>query len=598
MITLSEILRWFVYRTSSLYYRIVGKLLGRDRLLSGSERKFRALLEAAPAAMVIVNWHGHIALVNAQAERMFGYDRREIVGQSIGELLPERMRAVHRHHLKLYMRDPQTRPMGTDAELLGQRSDGTEFPVEISLSPLSTDEGLLVSAGIRDITERRRNEERLQYLADHDALTGLLNRRSFEERLDHAVAVADRYSQDGSMLMIDIDGLKDINDSVGHARGDELLKSIGGILAARLRSTDIIARVGGDEFGVLMPNTSIDDARLVADDLLETVRDHTVVIDGRRRQASISLGVANFGHGMAEAAEVMVAADIALYAAKDQGRDQVMVNPPQDSAASVVRKPWSQRIRRALDEHLFVPYRQPILSLESREIARFELLARLREEDGTVLAPASFLATAERSGMIDELDRRMAGWAIDLIAQAEAAGKPVGYEVNISARSVNDDGFPAMIAERIRTTGIDPALLIFEITETAAISNMELARAFAQTLRSFGCRFALDDFGTGFASFYYLKHLPLDALKIDGDFIRNLTTNSTDQLLVRHIAEIAQSLELITIAEYVTDSETLELLAELGVDLVQGFEIGEPEPISGFDTAPVRVAAERRVSRA
>ena len=197
MITLAEMLRWFTYKVSSLYYRIGGKLMRRDRLVSGSERKFRDLLESAPEAMVIVNWHGHIALVNAETEKLFGYKRREIVGQGIGELIPERFRAQHRHHVKGYMRDAKARPMGATQELFARRKDGSEFPVEISLSPLGTAEGLLVSAAIRDITERKRDEERLRYLADHDGLTGLLNRRCFEDRLDREIAISRRYGQLG-----------------------------------------------------------------------------------------------------------------------------------------------------------------------------------------------------------------------------------------------------------------------------------------------------------------------------------------------------------------------------------------------------------------
>ena len=194
MITLSEIFRWFVYRISSAYYRVAGVLMRRDRLLVGSERKFRALLEAAPDAVVIVNWHGHIALVNAQTEKMFGYHRREIIGLGIGELIPERYRDPHRGHLKQYLREAKSRPMGSGRELYARRKDGTEFPVEISLSPLGSDEGLLVSAAIRDITERKRDEAKLRHLADHDGLTGLHNRRSFEEHLAREVAMAGRTS--------------------------------------------------------------------------------------------------------------------------------------------------------------------------------------------------------------------------------------------------------------------------------------------------------------------------------------------------------------------------------------------------------------------
>jgi diguanylate cyclase (GGDEF)-like protein/PAS domain S-box-containing protein len=580
MVTLGEVVRWLLYTVSHLYFRVAGVLMRRDRLVSGSERKFRALLEAAPDAMVIVNSHGHIALMNAQAERLFGYERRDLIGQPITELIPERFRNRHRNHQKHYLRNAGTRPMGSGLELYGVRSDGTEFPVEISLSPLGTDEGILISAAIRDITERKRDEARLRHLADHDDLTGLLNRRSFEQQLTREVALAQRHALEGSMVLIDIDGLKDVNDTLGHAHGDELIRNIAELVSSRLRDTDIVARIGGDEFGVLMPNTSAEDARRVAAELLASIRDHGMVLGAHRLQPSACAGIAGYEQGRADSKDVMVAADLALYHAKDRGRDEVVVYRPrpEEHQQWEVRATWSRRIRRGLDEELFVPFHQPIMSVADRTVSRYELLLRLLDDNGEPIAPGAFLPTAERTGTIREIDRRMTSFAIDLIAASEAAGHPVSYEVNLSARSLADRELPKLIARRIDEAGIDPSLLVFEITETAAVANMEQARDFANALRGFGCSFALDDFGAGFASFYYLKHIPLDALKIDGDFVRNLRTSQTDQLLVTHMAQIAASLGLYTIAEFVEDVETLEMLASYGVDAVQGYHIGRPVP--------------------
>jgi diguanylate cyclase (GGDEF)-like protein/PAS domain S-box-containing protein len=581
MVTFSETIRWLIYRTRLLFNALALRAMRRDRLLVGSERKFRALLESAPDAMVIVNSHGHIALVNAQAERMFGYRRDELIGQSIRILIPERHRERHRAHQRDYLRDARARPMGSDLELHAQHKDGTEFPVEISLSPLETDEGTLVSSAIRDITERKRSEALLQDLADRDGLTALLNRRKFEEHLAQEVALVDRYGGEAAMLLIDIDSLKDLNDTLGHACGDEMIRSVAAVVTSRMRQTDVVARVGGDEFAVLLPRTTAPAARAVAEDLIQTMRAQDLVLSGHHLRPSVSIGVAAFEAGAVASDDVMVAADLGLYAAKDAGRNQVAVFMAPISATDQSRErvSWSKRIRAALDEGRIVPYRQPIMRLGDRSVANYELLARLVDERGAPTLPRVFLPTAERTGAVRDIDQRMISFAIALIAAAERAHQTVTYEVNLSARSIGDPDLLAMISGALATTGIDPSSLVFEITETAAIANMDQVRRFAGTLRKLGCSFAVDDFGAGFASFYYLKHVPLDWIKIDGDFIRDLPRNATDQLVVRHIAEIAGSLGLRTVAEFVEDRETLELLTEYGIDCGQGRYVGDPEPI-------------------
>jgi diguanylate cyclase (GGDEF)-like protein/PAS domain S-box-containing protein len=581
MVTLSEIFRWIVYRLSAAYNALAVRAMRRDHLLVGSEKKFRALLESAPDAMVIVNSHGHIALANAQAERMFGYSHEELIGQSIRVLIPERLRERHRAHQRSYLQDAKTRPMGGDLDLQARRKDGSEFPVEISLSPLETDEGMLVSSVIRDITERKRSEALLRELADRDGLTGLLNRRKYEEHLAQEVALVDRYGGESAMLLIDIDSLKDVNDTLGHACGDEMIKNVGAVVASRLRATDIVARVGGDEFAVLLPRTTEPAAEAVAEDLLATIRSQDLVLSGHHLRPSVSIGVAAFEAGAVASDDVMVAADLGLYEAKDAGRNQIGVFKPPIIPTSENRErvSWSKRIRAGLDEGLLVPYRQPIMTLSDGTITRYELLVRLLDDRGEPTLPRAFLPTAERTGAVRDIDRRMIAFAIDLISDAELAREPVTYEVNISARSLGDPDLLPLIARSIVESGINPSSLVFEITETAAIANMEHVRRFAGTLRDLGCSFALDDFGAGFASFYYLKHVPLDWLKIDGDFVHDLPRNATDQLVVRHIAEMAHSLNLRTIAEFVEDAWTLEILTEYGVDCGQGHFVGEPEPV-------------------
>jgi len=544
-----------------------------------ADQRFRDLLESAPDAMVIVDAEGRIVHSNSQTERLFGYTPDELAGERVEMLVPDRFRSGHDKRRASYDDDPHARPMGAGLDLAARRKDGSEFPVEISLAPLETEDGRLVSAAIRDVTTRKVEEEQLRYLAEHDELTGLRNRRTFEADLARETARSRRY-REGAMLLIDIDSLKDVNDTLGHGQGDELIRSVGALIASRVRSTDMVARIGGDEFAVLMPDTPVDAARVVAEELLQSIRDHGIVLGAQRQRLTASMGLAAFGtSGPSVGEDVMVAADLALYEAKENGRDRAVVYAPAapETARRQARIAWSQRLRGALDENLLVAYQQPIMTLGTRAIEQYELLVRMLDANGSPIPPSAFMPTAERTGLVREIDRYMIGRAIDLIAGSQQTT----YEVNLSARSLVDPELPAIVSEQLTRTGADPSRLVFEITETAAIANMEQARAFANALRNLGCGFALDDFGAGFASFYYLKHMPLDFLKIDGDFVRNITTNPTDQLVVSHIAQIASSLGLQTIAEFVENEATLELLADLGVDHVQGYHVGRPVPVLG-----------------
>ena len=585
MATIGEFLRWLIHRVDLLTRRIAARLMRRDELLIGSERKFRALLESAPDAIVIVNWHGHIALVNAAAERLLGYERSAIVGQNVARLLPERYRAVYRAHQRHYLRRPQALAMGAMPDLYGRRADGSEFPAEISLSPLETNEGLLVTTVIRDITERKRGEDLLRQLADHDSLTGLRNRRSFEEHLGREVAVAGRYGMHGAVLLIDIDGLKDVNDQLGHALGDEFIRAAGTLITARMRTTDVVARVGGDEFGVLLPHADVETAEQVAEELLVALREHPIALGAQRMRLSASIGVAGYGAAEITGEDVMLAADVALYQAKDAGRGRVSVYRTSASgdADRRTRVSWAQRLGDAIQTGRIVPYRQPVVSVADGSVDHYELLVRMIGENGEPTPPGAFLPSAERTGLVRDIDLVMIERAVALIASEQDAN--LSYSVNLSATSIADATLPATIAGLIATAGISPSRLILELTESATVANMQQAAELASSLRKLGCRLALDDFGAGFASFYYLEHIPLDWLKLDGDFIRGLANNRTDQLVARHMIEIARELGLRTIAEHVEDQRTVDMLTGFGVDCVQGFHLGRPEPLPASEEA-------------
>jgi diguanylate cyclase (GGDEF)-like protein/PAS domain S-box-containing protein len=715
VITLGEILRWILYRIRSSYYRLIRRLMRGDRLLWGSERKFRALLEAAPDAMVIVNSHGHNALVNAQAERMFGYRRSELVGQSISVLIPERGRARHRRHVRGFQRDATMRPMGGDGlELFGLRKDGSEFPVEISLSPIETDEGMMVSSAIRDITarnraltelataeglfrgafdgspigmaltdergrivrvnaamsdltgrsaqglagvriealthpieagydrhavasllagekaqykvetrflhatgapiwvslhattisagddapgrflvqvqditHRRHYEENLHYLATHDPLTGLHNRASFAEQLDTHAEIVRRYGSEGALLLLDLDHFKYVNDTLGHHAGDQLIARVATVLAGRLRDSDVLARLGGDEFAALLPRATVRTATRVANDLLEALRAERIAVPGTGgRTMTASIGVAMFEVGANVCGEdVLVNADLAMYDAKEAGRNQLVLHIGGEPAQARMqgRITWAERIRVAIEEDRFTLVAQPIYDLETDSVTQFEVLLRMQDDHGDLIPPSAFLSTAERLGMIQQIDAMTVARAIRAIAaQGDPAAAGPRVEINLSGASMGDPAMLGTIERELRDSGLNPGRVIFEITETAAIANIAKAREFSDELAKLGCCFALDDFGAGFGSFYYLKHVRFDILKIDGEFVRDCCSTTTDRLVIQAVVDIARGLGKQTVAEHVGDAATVSLLRDLGVTHGQGFYLGEPQPLDDF----------------
>jgi diguanylate cyclase (GGDEF)-like protein len=433
-----------------------------------------------------------------------------------------------------------------------------------------------------DVTDRRRYEEKLQYLADHDPLTGLLNRRSFDRELESHLERGRRYGMEGAVLVLDLDHFKYINDSLGHNAGDELIVRVAHALESRLRETDVLARLSGDEFAVLLPKGDSQGVHKIAGELVASIRQQDVQTrNGHSRPITASLGVAMLDDQLGLTAEdVMVNADLAMYDAKEDGRDRIATYSVDDRAHARMkgRVTWLERIRGALEEDRFTLLAQPIVELGTGNTSQYELLLRMKDETGDLIPPGSFLYIAERLDMVQEIDRWVVKSAIGMLEEHERQGHPLTLEVNLSGRSIGDPELLELIVAELARTRVTPENLIFEVTETTAVANMSAARAFGDRLSELGCRFALDDFGAGFGSFYYLKHLPFDFLKIDGEFVRNCRVSHTDRLLIRAVVDIARGLEKKTVAEIVGDDETVQLLTELGVDYGQGYHLGRPAP--------------------
>jgi diguanylate cyclase (GGDEF)-like protein/PAS domain S-box-containing protein len=552
-----------------------------DEVAGRSARELlSAVVESSDDAIITKTADGTITSWNRGAERLYLYTAEEAIGQPISILEPPELVGEQGEILRRVFAGESLERFDTERI----RKDGRRIVVSVTVSPVRDKNGRVIAAADlgRDETERRHYEERLRYLADHDQLTGLFNRRRFDEELKRAFARAGRYHSSGAVISVDLDNFKTINDSAGHAAGDVVLVAVAGAMRHRFRETDVIARTGGDEFAILLDRVGPNDARRAGQDMLEALRATRPVFGGKAWQLHASVGVTTFEPDDATAGEVQIFADLAMYAAKKAGGDRVVLYSPEEGrqARTLARQPWSDRIRDALECDRFVLYLQPILDLASGQISHGELLLRMRDKANKLIPPATFLPTAERAGLIHDIDRWVVRKAIELVADETHPLATGGVAVNLSGASVTgDQHLLEVIESELGRTGVNPQKLIFEVTETAAIANMPEAATFARDLTRLGCSLALDDFGTGFSSFYYLKHLPVRYIKLDGEFIQNLPRSKVDEHVVRAIVEVARSLDIKTVAESVADEATIKLLRKHRVDYAQGFHIGRPSRI-------------------
>ena len=539
------------------------------------------LLENLPDAIVLVDEGGAVRYANAAAELLFGRPVEELTDQRFASLLAEPFAGEYEEFLRSHGTAEQIPILGERREVVCRQPGGTLVAIELSLSEVRIGEVRSLAAVARDIGERKRAEASLQEMADQDSLTGLTNRTGFEHALTRHVDYAARYGNGGSVLALGIDTFKYVNETLGSAAGDGLLAELVEVMRGRLRRTDVLARVGGDVFGILVHGADRTKAVAVAGELLERTRKHAFVIAGEPLRISLSAGVTSLDERPVIGAELLAEAEAAMHAAKDAGRDRVLAFSTE-RRDSDERRIWTERVRQATERGLFVLTAQPIVDLKRGETTQHEILLRMRDDGGGLVEPRAFLATAERFGLIGGIDRWVTQQAVRLIEAHKREGRDLILEVNLSGRTIGDERFPGDVKRQLANAGIDPALLIFEVTETAAVGDLDQARSFAKSLAALGCRFALDDFGAGYASFKYLKHLPISYLKIDGEFIRDLPESRTDQLIVKAMVDVCQGLEIKTVAEFVGDERTMDMVRDLGVDFAQGYHLGKPAPVSAL----------------
>jgi diguanylate cyclase (GGDEF)-like protein/PAS domain S-box-containing protein len=545
--------------------------------LAQMEAKYRGLLEAAPDAMVVVNPSGEIVLLNVQAEKRFGYSRDELIGQQVRNIIPkgfaERLIADSLRSTE----DALGQQIGTGIELTGQCKDGSEFPIEIMLSPLEGPEGTLVTAAIRDITARKKAEALIIHSSEHDFLTGLPNRMLLNDRVNQAILLALRHRRRVAVLFLDLDGFKHINDSLGHATGDRLLQSVGKRLVDCVRGSDTVSRQGGDEFVVLLSEEEdSEDASITARRMQRAVAE-AHFIDQHDLHITCSVGVSLCPDDGLDAETLIKNADTAMYQAKENGRQTYQFFEPAMNVRAVERQSIEEGLRRALERQEFVVHYQPKINLNTGKITGAEALLRWTHPIRGPVPPAQFIPVAEDCGLILPIGTWVLRQACQQAQAWVAAGLPMGtMAVNISAMQLREEKFIDSVFAIFNETGLDPRLLEVELTESVLMKHAESTAFILGTLRARGVQVAVDDFGTGYSSLSYLRKFPIDALKIDQSFVSQITTVPDETIIVKAVISMGRSLKLRVIAEGVETQEQLSFLQAQQCDEAQGYYFSRP----------------------
>lgn len=450
------------------------------------------------------------------------------------------------------------------------------------IASIEPDGDNLIARGLLlDISEEKKAAKHISYLASHDSLTNLFNRRKCLEEIQIQVDLACRYQHQSALLFIDLDQFKYINDTFGHLAGDECLIQVSQTLKSSVRSSDILSRLGGDEFAIIMPIVKKNEAEAFAQQLLQRLSSQRICYGEQCSYISASVGLVIFPLHGTQPSELLAKADVAMYNAKNQGRNRFHIFKDDGSDAEFMEEKvhWVNEIKNALSDNRFKLFFQPIIDIASNTISHYEVLVRMVSKSGEIIPPSQFIETAERFGLIYEIDKWVIKNAIEAQNSLPESNEVPSIAINLSGRHFGSDECFQLVNQMIHKYNVKPEKLIFEVTETVALENFDQARDFINSLRNLGCRFALDDFGVGFASFQYLKSLPVDFIKIDGNFIRELHIEAQDQVFVKAIWTVANSLGICTIAEYVENEEILNELKDVGVEMGQGFYWSEPQEL-------------------
>jgi diguanylate cyclase (GGDEF)-like protein/PAS domain S-box-containing protein len=544
-------------------------------------KMFSTVMEQSHDSVMVTNESGKIEYVNPKFTESTGYSNVEILGKNSRLVQPEWIsNEVQDEFFKTLDNNKAWR-----SEVQYKRKNGEVYWAFESISSIKDEQGHVIHylSTHRDITQEYKLNEQLNFNATHDELTKLINRREFERRVERLLSVAGVDSAEHALCYMDLDQFKVVNDTCGHVAGDELLRQLSSVLLNTIRKRDTLARLGGDEFGLLFEHCSLDDAHHITKSLLNAVQNFQFSWEGRSFKLGVSIGLIAITEKTLVMTELLKAADTACYMAKDAGRNRIHIYHADDSEIQERQGEiqWVPRINQALDNNLFRLYAQAIVPIEGNTELHYELLIRMIDDKGDIIPPGAFLPSAERYNLITHLDRWVIAHAFKLLLKHTDFLKQINFvSINISGPSLADPEFLDFVHNELKQTQLDPEKICFEITETAAISNLNRASLFISLMKKLGCRFALDDFGSGLSSFAYLKNLPVDYLKIDGMFVKDIVDDPIDYAMVKSINEIGHVMGMKTIAEFVENDEIKNMLKELDVDYVQGYGIGKPMPLT------------------
>ncbi|MFZ5647428.1 MAG: bifunctional diguanylate cyclase/phosphodiesterase [Bacillota bacterium] len=531
-----------------------------------------AALQSAANAVVITNTDGRIIWTNPAFTHLTGYKEEEALEMDMSMLKSGKQEPVYYQNLWETILSGKV----WHGEIENLRKDGSLYIEEQTITPVRDAEGKITHfvAIKQDVTKRKQQEQQLCYLATHDSLTGLPNRRLLEDAMKRVVARS-RRGAENSLLFMDLDNFKLVNDTLGHAAGDQVLYTLTRILQKHLRTGDLLVRFGGDEFAVLLEGIGRDEAVAVAERMRREVEEYRFVVGDQNFHLSLSIGLVVVD-GASQPGLVLSQADTAMYMAKEQGRNRVVVYRPEDGVVARLTEAnqWVARIKSALAENRFILHYQPLVRVDNDKVDHYEALIRMRDEDGEIVPPGTFIPVAERYGLMSQVDR----WVFDQALKKLEKHPSICIFINISGCSIADEALLLHIEKSLKERGVDPGRLGFEITETAVVQDLVAAERWVRRLKILGCRFALDDFGSGFNSFIYLHNLPVDQIKIDGYYIRALENDPTRCALVQAMHALAQTLGMETVAEFVENDAIMQIIKKIGITYGQGYHIDKPGP--------------------